>query len=75
MRAVSDPTTQVIDDERRRSLLGTAALAVIHGCLERVEDADGMTLEQAVHARIYDRPQAAQHAECPKAAPKSPGPG
>jgi hypothetical protein len=65
LRTIGDSTAQVIDHEQRRSLLGTAALAVIHGCLERIEDADGMTLEQAVHAKIYDRPQTAQNSACP----------
>jgi hypothetical protein len=36
---------------------------VIHGWLERAEDPDGITLEQAVHAKIYDWPQAAQYPE------------
>jgi hypothetical protein len=58
LRSLGDPSGDLIDHERRRTLLGTAALAVIHSFLERTEQADGMTLEQAVHAKIYDWPPA-----------------
>jgi len=54
-RAMGDPTSNVIDHGRQRSLLGTGALAVIYACLERAEDATGLTLEQAVQAMVYDR--------------------
>jgi hypothetical protein len=53
VHALSAPSPQVIDHEHRRTLLGTAALALIHGCLERVDEADGSSLEQAVHAKVY----------------------
>lgn len=70
MRAPSDPTARLIDHEQKQSLLGTAALAVIHGCLERAEDTGGMTLEKAVRAKIYARkPPRTRHAR--KAAPRS----
>ncbi|MFD9425766.1 MULTISPECIES: hypothetical protein [unclassified Streptomyces] len=52
LRAIGDPGSGVVDHERRRSLMGTVALAVIHGFLEPDEDASGLTLEQAVSARF-----------------------
>lgn len=55
-RAMGDPASNVIDHSKQRSLLGTGALAVIYACLERAEEATGLTLEQAVHAMVYDRP-------------------
>ena len=39
---------EIIDHENRRSLLGKGILAIFHGCLERADDATGLTLEQAV---------------------------
>ncbi|MDG4863028.1 hypothetical protein P8605_33310 [Streptomyces sp. T-3] len=54
MRAIGDPGAGVVDDARRRSLMGTVALAVIHAFLEPAEDASRLTLEQAVAAR-FDR--------------------
>jgi len=58
LRSLGDPSGGLIDHERKRTLLGTAALAVIHSLLERTDQADGMTLEQAVHARVYGQPPA-----------------
>ena len=54
LRALADPGAQVVDHSSRRSLLGTATLALMLGCLERTEQAHDLTLEQAVHALIYD---------------------
>jgi hypothetical protein len=59
LRSLGDPSSELIDHDRKRTLLGTAALAIIHSVLERADQADGMTLEQAVHAKIYDQPVAA----------------
>src|SRR5581483_5151167 len=53
VQALSAPTPGVVDHERRRTLLGTAALALILGCLERVGAGDGLSLEQAAHAKVY----------------------
>jgi hypothetical protein len=58
LRALGDPTAEVIDHDQHRSLLGTAALAMIYSCTERAESATGRTLEQAVRAMLYDRPPA-----------------
>jgi hypothetical protein len=52
LRAIGDPGAGVLDDEKRRSLMGTVALAVIHAFLEPEDDADGLTLEQAVASRF-----------------------
>ncbi|MFJ8751682.1 TetR family transcriptional regulator C-terminal domain-containing protein [Streptomyces sp. NPDC102441] len=52
LRSIGDPRAGVVDQERERSLMGTVALAVIHGFLEPAEDSDGLTLEQAVQARL-----------------------
>jgi hypothetical protein len=56
LRALADPgpgtgTARIIDHEKRFSLLGTGALALIAGCVEPSGSADGLTLEQAA-ARI-----------------------
>jgi hypothetical protein len=53
VHALADPTSEVVDHEQRRTLLGTAALALIVGCLERIDEADGASLEEAVHAKVY----------------------
>ncbi|GAA1900844.1 hypothetical protein [Actinomadura bangladeshensis] len=59
LRALTDPQAGVIDHARHRSLLGTASLALIRGCVERTDDTDGLSLEQAVNAMIYDLPNPA----------------
>ncbi len=53
LRSFGNPTTDLIDRDRRRTLLGTAALALVYSFMERVEDPDGMTLEEAVRAKVY----------------------
>lgn len=52
MRALADPAARIIDHDRQRSLLGTAALAVITGCLERADQGESLSLEQAVREMI-----------------------
>ena len=47
-----------VDHDRRRSLLGTTALALIYACLEPAGTAAGLTLEQAVASRLNDHPEA-----------------
>lgn len=56
LRAIGDPASGVVDHDRRGSLMGTVALAVIHAFLEPDDDADGLTLEQSVAARFGRRP-------------------
>lgn len=52
LRALADPAAPVIDQARRRCLLGTAALALIAGCLECAGDSDGRSLEEAVRVMM-----------------------
>jgi hypothetical protein len=49
MRALADPAARILDHARQRSLLGTAVLALIAGCVERADPGDGVPLEQAVN--------------------------
>ncbi|MEU2682038.1 hypothetical protein ABZ638_34730 [Streptomyces sp. NPDC007107] len=55
LRSIGDPQARVVDQERHRSLMGTVALAVMHGFLEPADAPDGLTLEQAVAARLGRR--------------------
>ena len=55
LRTVGNPSAALIDHDRRRTLLGTAALALIYGFLEPAGDASGLTLEQVVHDMIHGR--------------------
>jgi hypothetical protein len=50
LRALSDPAASVVNHARRRCLLGTAALALMAGCLERADRGDSVSLEEAVLA-------------------------
>jgi hypothetical protein len=54
LRGLSDPAVPIIDSARQRCLLGTAALALIAGCVERNGDGDGLALEEAVRAIISE---------------------
>jgi hypothetical protein len=55
LRTVGHPSAAFVDPDRKRTLLGTAALALIYSFLEPAGDASGLTLEQAVHEMIYGR--------------------
>jgi hypothetical protein len=46
--ALADPDAKIFDTSQKSCLLGTGVLALIRGSIERTEDADGKTLEQAV---------------------------
>ena len=50
LRALADPAAQVVDHEQRHCLLGKAALAIVAGCVERADQSEGLSLEQAVRA-------------------------
>jgi hypothetical protein len=50
LRSLADPATGIVDHERQRCLLEKAVLALIAGCLERADDSDTVSLEQAVRA-------------------------
>lgn len=52
LRAIGDPAAGVVDHASRRTLVGTAALAVIYACIEPDETTPGETLEQAVAAKL-----------------------
>jgi len=54
MRALADPAARVVDRARRRCQLGTAALALIAGCLERTDQDGSLSLEDAVRAMISE---------------------
>ncbi|WP_279782594.1 TetR family transcriptional regulator C-terminal domain-containing protein [Sphaerisporangium sp. TRM90804] len=56
LRALIDPGAGVLDHANRRSLLGTAILALILGCTERVEDPPGLPIERAVGALVGSAP-------------------
>jgi hypothetical protein len=56
MRALGDPSTRALDHDGRRSLLGTAALALIAGCLESTDPRESRSLEQVVRAVLGDLP-------------------
>ena len=49
IREISDPDAAVINHDEQRSLLSTAALALVNGCLEPAEHADGRSLIDAVN--------------------------
>jgi hypothetical protein len=50
LHALADPAANVVDHDRRRCLLGTAALALIAGCVERADHGESLSLDQAVRA-------------------------
>lgn len=62
MRALADPAARVIDHDRQRSLLGTAVLALIAGCLERSDGSAGVPLEHVV-TDMLRAPPARAHRE------------
>jgi hypothetical protein len=55
VRAISDPSAEILDHIEHRSLLGTAALAILNGCLEPVEDSDHRSVGQALEDMAYRR--------------------
>jgi len=56
LRTLADPAARIIDRTQRRCLLGTAALVVIAGCLERADSAVSLPLEDAVRAMMSGPP-------------------
>lgn len=50
LREICDPAAEIRDPIERRSLLGTAALAILNGCLEPAGDSDGRSVAQALEA-------------------------
>jgi hypothetical protein len=56
LRALADPAARLIDENRRRSLLGTAALALVASCAERAGMCTGTSLDQVVRTMLGDLP-------------------
>jgi hypothetical protein len=56
LRALADPGARIIDRARRRCLLGTAALVMIAGSLERADGGDSLPLEDTVRAMMNGSP-------------------
>lgn len=52
LRSVGNPSRALIDHDRKQTVLGTAALALIYSFLEPAKNASGLTLEQAVHEMV-----------------------
>ena len=63
LRALADPAPRIIDRDRRRSLLGTAALVLIAGSVERAGGTAGPPLEDAVRAMMSASGEAATAGE------------
>jgi hypothetical protein len=56
LHVLGKPDPDVVDHNNRRSLLGTGGLAIIYGCLERVDEPTSLTLEQSVALLLANRP-------------------
>jgi hypothetical protein len=52
LRASGDPAVSVLDHDRRWSLMGLIALAILNSFLERIDSVDGLTLEQTVAKQL-----------------------
>lgn len=52
LRAIADPNAQVLDEERRTSLLGRFGLMFFVACTEPVDQADGATLEAVLRQML-----------------------
>jgi hypothetical protein len=61
LRTIGNPSAALVDHDRKRTLLGTAALALIYSFLEPADDASGLTLEQAVQEMINGRLDTQEH--------------
>jgi hypothetical protein len=56
LRAIAEPAADIVDHGRQKSLLGTVMLGLIRSFLERSDDGDGTTLEEAVSAWLNETP-------------------
>jgi hypothetical protein len=52
LRSLADPEARVFDHEKRTSLFGTAALALVAGCTEPAESPSGVSLEGHVRSKV-----------------------
>jgi len=50
LRSLADPGAKILDHDKRTSLFGTAALALVAACTEPVNDTTGISLEDVVRA-------------------------
>lgn len=55
LRLFGNPDDDLVNHDKRRTLLGTAALAIACSFLEPGKNARNLTLEQAVHEMIYSQ--------------------
>jgi hypothetical protein len=55
LRILSDPDANLIDDEHHRSLLGTAAIAILASC---IDPGDGRSLEEVIRDIVQPAPKA-----------------
>jgi hypothetical protein len=62
LRALADSSTKVLDENRQECLVGVFALAFLVGCTQPEEDADGLTLEQALEEMLRQTKRRAEHA-------------
>jgi hypothetical protein len=53
LRTIGNPSAALVDHDRKRTVLGTAALALAYSFFEPDGNHSGKTLEQAVHEMIY----------------------
>ncbi|KAB2348335.1 hypothetical protein [Actinomadura rudentiformis] len=53
LRSIANPSNDLVDHKQKQTLLGVGALALLYSIFERMDEADGMSLEEAVNARIY----------------------
>jgi hypothetical protein len=56
LRYIADPSAEVLNRIERRSLLGTAALAILNGCLQPIEDSDGRSIGEVLNAIFEQNP-------------------
>jgi hypothetical protein len=52
LRTIGNPSAALVDHDRRRTVLGTAALGLFYSFLEPAGNPSGLTIEQAVHEMI-----------------------
>jgi hypothetical protein len=53
LRTIGNPSAALVDHDRKRTVLGMAALGLVYSFFEPVSNYSGKTIEQAVHEMIY----------------------
>ncbi|GHA69014.1 hypothetical protein GCM10010372_80640 [Streptomyces tauricus] len=69
LRRISNPDLVSIDTSRERCIFGTAALALLLGCVERGGGTAEMSIEDAVRELVYGQPPKEGRQPAPPAAP------